>query len=136
MFNFYSNSALTATLASPLVISQATTGEIPAQDVQIWLGSTTSGETMRTLTNPGTDQLTVSISDSSVGTGASASMFKLALTQGGLASASGGNTLNLGTTIQGGVANAVTFWLRCSDTTGVAGNKTDCSLVTNLYTVI
>ena len=136
MFNYYSNSTLTAALPTPLVISQATTGELPPQDIQIWLGSTNASETMQTLVNPGTDQITVSVSDSAVGTGASSSQFKLAMSQSALASTTGGNTLNLGTTIQGGVANAVSFWLRCEDTTGVAGNKTDCSLTTNLYAVI
>lgn len=49
---------------------------------------------------------------------------KLALTQGGLAAATPGAPLDLGTTILGGVANAVEFWLRKTNAVTTVGDNT------------
>lgn len=130
-FGFFLNAALTTPVTS-LVVEQDVSGGTPPVSFQIYLGSTSPGATLRTLVNPGVDQINVYTNDSTPGTGALPSQTKLAATQAGLVSAVAGASLNLGTVITGGVANAVSFWYQVSDTTGVQGVKTDLSLKTNV----
>lgn len=129
-FDIFLNAALT-TPVTTLTVNQDTSGSTAPVQFHLYLGSTSVGVILRTLVNPGTDQIQVSINDSTVGTGALPTYCKLALTQAGLATASAGAPLNLGTVITSGVANAVGFWLQVSDTSGVQGTKTDLSLTTN-----
>jgi hypothetical protein len=129
-FDLFLNAALT-TPVTTLTANQDTSGATSPVQFHLWLGSTTSSASLRTLVNPGTDQIQVSVSDSTVGVGALPTYTKLSLTQGGLSSATAGSPLNLGTAITGGTANAVNFWLEVSDTSGVQGTKTDLSLTTN-----
>ena len=68
--------------------------------------------------DPGIDPITVSIADSAPGSGVEVTDIKLALTQGGLGGTTGGASLNLGATINGGVANAVAVWYRWTNGTG------------------
>ena len=130
-FGFFSDAALTvaATLVTP---SQDDQGITPPVDYKIYLGNPTTGTTLQTLVNPGTDQITVSCIDAASGSGAEATYTKLALTQGGLAGATPGAPLNLGTAITGGTGSAVSFWIRVTDSSGVAGAKNDLSIKTNV----
>jgi len=57
---------------------------------------------------------------------------KLATTEVGLDSATGGASLNLALTITGGVANAVEFWVRVDDTTLYVDNSDDLKIRPNL----
>ncbi len=77
--------------------------------------------------DPGIDQISVSITDSAPGSNVEAAHVKLALTQGGLAGATGGASLNLGSTINGGVAGAVAVWYRWTNSVG-GGTYTDILL--------
>lgn len=68
----------------------------------------------------GIDPIQVSISDSAPGSGVEGSHIKLALSEAGLASAIAGDPLSLGSSILGGVANAVKVWVRWVNSTGGA----------------
>ena len=57
--------------------------------------------------------------------------YKLATTIGGLAGATAGAGLSLGTAILGGVANAVAFYVRCTDADHVTQDQTQLQLATN-----
>lgn len=78
-------------------------------------------------TNPGVDNIVVSIADSAPGSGVEASHIKLALTSAGLDSAVAGDPLNLGATIQSKPANAVPVHYRWTNSTG-SGTSTEISL--------
>lgn len=131
-FNFYLDAGLTVPLTSDLLTSQNADGSTGPQDFQIWFGSNAVGKTLRADSNPGVTQLTLSIVDSASGSGQPAAAIKLASTQGGLASATGGAPLNLGTTILSTVGLAVSFWVRVTDATLTVGTYTDLSLTMNL----
>ena len=79
---------------------------------------------IQTLTNPGIDQIAVSITDTAPGSDVEATHARLALTQGGLAGATPGASLNLGATINGGVGNGVAVWYRWGNVVG-GGSYTD-----------
>lgn len=74
--------------------------------------------------NPGANQV-VWINDGKLH---EATEIKLATTSGGLASATAGASLNLGTLISGGSANAVPIYMRIDDATAVIGSVTELSL--------
>lgn len=77
--------------------------------------------------NPGIDQIAVSITDSAPGSGVEQNHVRLAQTQDGLAGATPGASLNIGTTINGGVINAVPVWYRWANSSG-GGTYTDLTL--------
>jgi hypothetical protein len=81
--------------------------------------------------DPGVDAIVVSIVDANAGTGAPATEFKLALSSGGLTSATAGAALTLSSSITSGVANAVPIYTRRDSVLGVAGSYTDISIETN-----
>lgn len=131
-FKFYTNSSLTTELTGNLSFVQNVDGSTGRQDIQLWLGSVASSKTLQADSNPGTDQIAISVVDAAAGSGHPASEVKLATTQGGLTGATGGASLNLGTSITSGVGNAVTFWVGVQDSTGVVGTSTELSIQTNL----
>lgn len=129
-FKFYSDAALTTEITAPLAFSQATPS--PTASVKtVYLGSVASGKTAGAASDPGVDQIVVSVVDSASGSGSPATDIKLALTSGGLASATAGAPLNVGTQILSGSANAVSIYIRVLDSTGSVGTHTDLSLETN-----
>lgn len=106
-FDFYTDSGLTNLVPSPLVI---TTGVNASDDMQIYCGGTS--RTFKATSNPGVDQITISVTGTSAeGPGS----IKLATTQAGLDTATGGAALDLGTE----VVNSTSFWVRVTDTLGV-----------------
>jgi len=131
-FKFYTNSNLTAEFGGTITAVQNLDGTTGRQDFQLWLGSVAASKTLRVDSNPGVDQIALSVVDASPGSGHPASEIKLATTQGGLAGATGGAALNLGTTILSGTSNAVPFWVGVQDSTGVLGTSTELSCLTNL----
>jgi len=131
-FALYTDSGLTTGFSGVLSVFQNVDGSTGPVDTQLWLGSTAVGKTLQAESDPGVDQITITPTDAAPGTGHPASEIKLALTQGGLAAATGGAALNLGTAITSGVGNAVTFWIRVQDSTLTAGVSTELSFPTNL----
>jgi len=97
-------------------------------DGVFYVGSTDDQVTIQAESDPGVDPLQVSINDQNVGSGIEASHVKLATSQAGLSGATGGAALSLGTSIPGGVANAVPVWYRWTNSTG-AGSDTDIQFV-------
>lgn len=132
-FKFYSDAALTTEITAPLAFSQTEPTPTP-EDKLIYFGSVASGKTIEATSDPGVDQIAVSIVDSASGSGSPATDVKLSLTLGGLATATAGAPLNLGTQVLSGTANAKSIYIRVLDSTGVVGTNTDLSLQTNNVT--
>lgn len=98
-----------------------------SDDGVFYVGLTDSANKLQADSNPGVDQIAVSITDAVGGSGVAAADIKLALTQGGLDGATGGASLNIGTTINGGAGNAVPVWFRWTNA-AETGVDTDLSL--------
>lgn len=132
-YKFYHDAALTQEITSgnPLTATQETSGALGPVDKTIYFGSTVTGNKAQATSNPGTDPIIVDIVDANAGSGAPDTEFKLALTSGGLATATAGASLSLSHTVNSGVANAVPIYTRRTSALGVAGTYTDITLQTN-----
>ena len=135
-FNFYTDANLTVVFSGEWAATQLSNGTSPMATLRLWLGSPTTPGTLQAASAPGVDQITVSIVDLAPSAGHPATELKLALTEGGLATATGGSSLNLGTEIQSGVNNAVSFWIGWKDNTHVLGTSSELSWQTNPLTVV
>jgi len=134
--NLYVDSALTTLATLPLVFTQDDAGVNPPHQRQFYLGSTdATGTVFEAASSPGLDQIVLSIADAAPGSGQPASAIKLATTSGGLASATGGASLNLGTSINSGVAGAKIVWVQFDDSTGTAATDNNISLAMNTLEV-
>lgn len=127
--SFFNDSGLTSPLTS-LAAVQANDGSSPAVDRVVYLGSTAVSKKFQVASDPGVAALTVSIADSAAGSGVEAAHVKLALSAAGLATATAGNPVNIGTQILSGVANAVAVYVRIDTPALADGTYTDLSLVT------
>jgi hypothetical protein len=132
-FRFYSDAALTTLASVPLTFSQTEPAPTP-EDKVVYFGSVASGKTIEATSDPGVDQIAISIVDSAPGSGSPATDIKLSLTPGGLASATAGAPLNIGTQVLSGTSNAKSIFIRVLDSTGTAGTNTDLSIQTNNVT--
>lgn len=128
--DFYTNSGLSS-VAGSLSAMQAADGSSAAVDQIIYLGSTAGGKKFRAQSNPGGDQIVVSIVDAASGAGPAASAVKLAISAGGLDSATAGAPLSVGTQLLSGVANALAIHVRIDTPALAIGNYSDLSLETN-----
>lgn len=129
-FNFYFDAALTQPVTAETPISAAFTGAA-STDLQLWFGSTASSTQVQDLTTPGTTPISISPSDSAAGSGQPDTALKLSTSQAGLDTATAGATLEIGTTVLSGVANAFPFWLRISNALTAVAVYTDLSLITS-----
>lgn len=130
-FGFFLDAGLTQPASSGMTINQADDGSTGAVDVQLWFGSTASGKKAQADSNPGVDNIVISIADSAPGTGQATSAVKLALTEGGLDTATAGAALDLGVTqVLSGTSNAVSLWARIQASLLTIGTYTDLSLQT------
>lgn len=134
-FKFYTDSGLTTEHTGNLVASHDVDQLSGDVDQVLYFGSVAASKTLQAVSNPGVDQITLSLADSNVspGNGPETTDYKLALTALGLDSAVAGDPLDIGTTLNSGVGNAVQVHIRRSppDTTGVTGVFTECSFATN-----
>lgn len=135
-FKFFHDSALTQEIdgGAPLTATQDSDGGIGPIDKIVYLGSPASGTQIQASSDPGVDPIVVSIEDADPGTGAPASEFRLALSSGGLASATPGAPLVLSHTLFSGTGNAVPIHTRRTSALTVPGVYTDLSLRTNSVT--
>ena len=131
-FKIYNDANLTSEFTGFLTASQNVDGSTGMSTFQKWIGSVASGKTLQAESDPGVDQITLSIVDGSPGSGHPASDISLALTEVGLAGATPGASLNLGTSISSGVGNAVAFWIGMEDSTHVVGTSTELTVTLNL----
>lgn len=126
---FFSDSGLTTEITSVTInqLADGTTGNV---DKLVYLGSNEAASTFEATSDPGVDDIEISIEDSDPGNGIEDSNIKLALSLGGLDSATAGDPLSLGTSLDGGVANATPVYIR-SDTPVLASSSTEITLETN-----
>lgn len=124
---FYADAGLT----TPLIGGATLIDGAAAVDRLIYFGSSTASKTLQAASTPGTDPITVSPADSAGGTGAAVGNIKLALTFGGLATATAGAALNVGTTLTSGSANAVPIYVRTLQGALGVGVYDDLTLATN-----
>jgi len=129
---FYADAALTTELNSsnPLSFAFAADGSTGSVDKTVYLGSTATGKTFQDSTSPGTAQIAVSIADALPAAGQAATSIKLATSSGGLATATAGASLNVGTSISSGVGNAVPIYIRATPSSLTTGTYLDLSLTT------
>jgi len=131
-FKLYTDSALTTELTGNLIASQNADSSTPPIEFQLFIGSVTGTPSkLEADSDPGVDQITVSVVDANIGAGHEAPEVKLATTQGGLAAATGGASLDLGVIVNSGSGNGAEFWVQVDDVTGVLGTSTELSVDTN-----
>jgi len=125
-FKLYKDAALTQVF----VPGTDTIGPItaPPQDTVIYLGSTDATKKLQAKTNPGTDPVQVTLADADAGNDLETTDVKLATTSGGLATATGGATLDLSHTILGGVANNQEIHLRVDFAAGGIASDVDVTI--------
>ena len=116
---FYSDSALTSAYAA---LTLTATGAI----FPLYLGSTTTGRKIVSTTTGG--QLSISVADSATG-GHATTAARLAATTGGLAGASWGASINIGTYVNGGTSGAWAGFCQLRDEVGDGALSTELSLV-------
>ncbi|WP_430010333.1 hypothetical protein [Methylophaga lonarensis] len=126
---FYADAGLTQELGQ-LVINQLANGSTPDVDNVVYLGSTVTGSVFEAQSDPGVDDIVVSIVDDDPGNGVEVSDIRLALTQAGLNTATPGEPLVLGPEINAGAGNAIPVYVR-SATPAIAASSTEISLETN-----
>lgn len=130
MIGFFTDSGL-STPASRLSSLQATDGSAPVVDSVVYLGDPDASREWRAASDPGVDDIVVSLEDSESGASLLPSVFRLATTQGGLTAATPGAALTIDTAIIGGTSGAATVWLRCDTNTHAAGLFDNLSLAVN-----
>lgn len=110
-FKFFSDDGLTVpfTGVGPIPFAQSA-GGAPSQ-VRVKFGSAAAGKRLQAASDPGTDPVQVSVIDDDDGTGLDTTAVRLALSAGGLASATPGAPLTIGTTILSGAENAVDVYI-------------------------
>ncbi len=116
-FDIYSDAGLTTPGAAAIPLIGLADVGAPPVDVQLFFGSVATGMKCQADSAPGVAQITVSLTDADALSGHPATDILLATTQAGLAGATPGAALNLGTTVLSGVGNAVEFWVRLVDST-------------------
>lgn len=129
-FGFFSDAALTTPLAAHLLFIQPVSSPT-AVDKVVYFGSATASRKAMADSDPGVDPIVISITDAAGGSGSPASDVKLALSSGGLASATGGAPLTLPAEINSGSGGAVAIHIRVLDSTHAFGLNNDLSLTTN-----
>lgn len=130
-FGFFEDAGLVTPKVGNLVIQQNADGSTPPVDSVLYLGSTDVTRKIQAESNPGVDNIVISVVDSDIPAGHPASEVKLALTLLGLDSAVGGASLDLGVAeVLGGVPGAIAVYSRVDDTTMVVGTSTELSFET------
>ena len=121
-FGFYLDSSLTLPISGNVQINAG------VSDYQFWIGNPTSGVKLQDATSPGINSMEISIGDATPAEGPEVTWIKLALTQAGLDSAVAGDPLDIGATIFGGTANALSFWCRITNSLSGTLSSTDLFL--------
>lgn len=130
-FKLYNDSALTSVFTGTLQTTHNVTGSTGRVDSVLYLGSTAAGKTLQADSNPGVDQIVLSVADSAPASGHEVGEVKLALSQAGLNSATGGAALNLGLSITSGTANKLPIWIGVEAAYLTVGVSTELSVSTN-----
>ena len=132
-FTFFHDAALSSpvTVGNPLDFAGSFDLSTGNTDLEFWFGNTDAARTAQAYSDPGTDPISVTVTDADPATGQPVGLYKLALSQLGLATAN--QTVAIGATVPGGAAHAVPLWVRANLSGGVAtlGVTTDLSFDTN-----
>jgi hypothetical protein len=126
---FFTDSGLSQP-AARLTATAAANGS-GSSDHQFWLGGTDEMREHVAASDPGVDDVEVSITDGAGGASLLPSALRMATTQGGLSTAMPGAPLAVGTSIAGGSANAVAVWVRVDAPAIAAAIYDNLSLTTN-----
>lgn len=130
-FGFFTDAGLTTPLSGTLDFAQAIDGSTGAQQAILYFGSLAAGRVLRAASNPGVDEIVISVVDADAGTGSPAADVRLALDPT-FAGRAGGDPLSLGVQVSSGAPAAVPVYVEVLDSTGVIGINTDLSLVMTL----
>lgn len=126
-WKFYSDAGLVSQITT-LVAQQSTVRTYETK--RVYFGSIEAGKTLYADSNPGVDPIVISLVDAFPGSDLDATDVRLALSEAGLASATPGASLSLGTSLSSGVGNAVVLWVRFYASGEVPGVHTDLKLQT------
>jgi hypothetical protein len=133
-FALYLDANLTTPLTGNILAAQNSDGSTAPIQTVIYVGSTEDAVKVQSASNPGVAQIQATVYDNAASTGHAVTEIKLAATQGGLATATPGAALNLGTQILSGVANAKPIWMEIDDATHTVGVSTELRVrVSGLY---
>lgn len=124
-FGFYADAGLTVPLTTGGVTQIAGGGAV---DRLIYFGSPASGKQLQAVSDPGVAPVQVSVVDANPDSTIEASAIRLALSSGGLGSATPGAALTLGTTLNSGAGNAVAVYVRTDGAISTPGTYTDLAL--------
>ena len=126
-YKFYSDAALTQAVTS-VTAEQHQDGSSDPVVREVWLGDPEADFLIQDSTNPGVDDIEVSITDTTPGSGHEATEVKLATSEAGLLTAVAGDPLVIGTSQNSGTAGAVHIWIQIDDATGTEGSATELGL--------
>lgn len=132
---FYNDAGMTVPL-DLLEAVQTDGGGAAAVDRVAYLGAPVAGNKFQAASAPGTAQIVLSATDAGTGLQIPASTLRLALSSGGLAGATPGAALNLGTEILSGSGNALPVHVRFDAAAIASGVYDNLSLVTSLTTEV
>lgn len=119
-FAWWADAGMTIPLARLDFVRSATPGAV---DAGAWFGSPVAGKQLQATPTPGTTPVQVSLVDAAAGSGVELADVRLALSQSGLAAATPGAALTLGTTLASG--SAIQVWARISSAIAAVGNYDD-----------
>ncbi len=125
-WKFFADAGMTTQLAS---LAQQLPDTGGSTETVVYFGSSASGKTLQAAGNAGTDPITITPADSAGGSGLAASSLRLALSYAGLASATPGAGVAVGSTLASGAPVAVYVRLTLGAT--AIGSYSDLSLTTN-----
>lgn len=126
-FNYYAAAGL-VTLFDP-ALYQASDGSTGPLDVEFWIGSTDDTKQLQAASDPGIDNLVLTVTDSAPASGQASSSIILALSEADLDANTPGASLDLGVaTLLGGVAEALSVWMRFEASSLTVGQYTDLGL--------
>lgn len=132
-WKFYTDAGLTTELAGNIIVDQNQDGSTGDVDGVLYFGSVASSKTLQADSNPGVDQISLSLTDSNPSPGTTPEVLdvKLAATNGGLTAATAGASLDLGTALTSGVGNRVEVHYRMATATAPIGTYAELGLTTN-----
>lgn len=132
---FYQDAGMSVSLVL-LEAVQTDDGGAAAVDRVVYLGSPVAGKKFQAASAPGSAQIVLSAVDAGAGLQIPASTLRLALSSGGLAGATPGAALNLGTEILSGSGNALPVHVRFDAAAIAAGVYDNLSLATSQTTEV
>ncbi len=130
MIGFFEDSGLSLP-ATRLRAMQASDGSSAAVDVVYYLGAADVDRTWFAASDPGVDDIVVSVVDSASGTALLPNTLRLALAAEDLDTATPGAALAIGTAVDPGSGSAVAIHIRVDSAAIAAGLYENLSLATN-----